>query len=58
MEGILKETEVASRAVGVELELFKAAAPNEIESAFSGITSSSTTLADYSRPGIPESDFQ
>jgi ABC-type uncharacterized transport system substrate-binding protein len=40
MEGILTETDFASRAVGVELQLFKAVAPNEIESAFSGIINS------------------
>ena len=40
IEGMLKETEVASRAIGVELQLFKALDPNDIESAFSGITSS------------------
>jgi putative ABC transport system substrate-binding protein len=40
IEGILKETEVASRATGVELQLFKAFGPNDLESAFSGITSS------------------
>jgi len=40
IEGMLKQTEVASRAIGVELQLFNALNPDDIESALSGIASS------------------
>jgi len=40
MEGILNETEAASRTIGLELQLVKAMGPNDIESAFSEIVSS------------------
>src|SRR5262249_33122126 len=40
MEGILKETEVASQATGAETQIFKALGPNDIEGAFSDIASS------------------
>jgi putative ABC transport system substrate-binding protein len=40
MEGIVKETEVASRATGVELQLVEAFGPDDLERAFSDIASS------------------
>jgi putative ABC transport system substrate-binding protein len=40
IEGILKEADVASRAMGVELQIFKASGPNDIETAFSDMGSS------------------
>src|SRR5215510_11032862 len=40
IEGILKEAHGASRAIGVELQIFKASGPNDIETAFSDMSSS------------------
>ena len=38
MRGVLKETEVAARALGVQLQLVEARGPNDFDSAFSAMT--------------------
>jgi ABC-type uncharacterized transport system substrate-binding protein len=38
MEGVLKDTEVAARALGVRLQLVQALSPNDFDSAFSAMT--------------------